>query len=58
MIGQTCNDFRRDNRGAFRAVFRQLALLCRRLDLYDRELLGVDGTRMRHRIANTISKAS
>jgi hypothetical protein len=31
---------------AFRAVFRQFVLLCRRLDLYGRELLAVDGTRI------------
>ena len=37
-------DLRRDNRGAFRAVFRQFVRLCRELDLYGRELLAVDGT--------------
>jgi transposase len=31
---KTIADFRRDNRAAFRAVFRQFVLLCRRLDLY------------------------
>jgi hypothetical protein len=31
----------------FRAVFRQFVLLCRRLDLYGRELLAVDGTRIK-----------
>src|ERR1700731_2890037 len=40
-------DFRRDNRGAFKSVFRQFVLLCRRLDLYGRELLAVDGTRIK-----------
>jgi hypothetical protein len=35
-----------NNRAAFRAVFRQFVLLCRRLDLYDRELVAVDGTRI------------
>jgi Transposase domain (DUF772) len=40
---KTIADFRRDNRAAFRAVFRQFVLLCRRLDLYGRELLAVDG---------------
>ena len=39
--------FPRDNRAAFRAVFRQFVLLCRRLDLYGRELLAVDGTRIK-----------
>src|SRR6202161_2698135 len=44
---KTIADFRRDNRAAFRAVFRQLVLLGRRLDLYGRELLAVDGTRIK-----------
>ena len=44
---KTIADFRRDNRGAFRSVFRQFVLLCRRLDLFGRELLAVDGTRIK-----------
>ena len=44
---KTIADFRRDNRAAFRAVFRQFVLLCRRLDLYGRELPAVDGTRIK-----------
>src|SRR5271155_672060 len=44
---KTIADFRRDNRAAFRAVFRQFVLLCRRLALYGRELLAVDGTRIK-----------
>jgi transposase len=44
---KTIADFRCDNRAAFRAVFRQFVLLCRRLDLYGRELLAVDGTRIK-----------
>ena len=28
-------------------MFRQFVLLCRRLDLYGRELLAVDGTRIK-----------
>jgi transposase len=44
---KTIADFRRDNRGAFKSVFRQFVLLCRRLDLYGRELLAVDGTRIK-----------
>src|ERR1700677_2265953 len=43
---KTIADFRRDNRGAFKSVFRQFVLLCRRLGLYGRELLAVDGTRI------------
>jgi transposase len=44
---KTIADFRRDNRAAFRSVFRQFVLLCRRLDLFGRELLAVDGTRIK-----------
>ena len=44
---KTIADFRRDNRKAFRPVFRQFVLLCRQLDLFDRELLAVDGTRIK-----------
>lgn len=44
---KTIADFRRDNRAAFKAVFRELVLLCRQLDLFGRELLAVDGTRIK-----------
>jgi transposase len=44
---KTIADFRRDNRNAFRLVFRQFVLLCRELDLFGRELLAVDGTRIK-----------
>jgi transposase len=44
---KTIADFRRDNRHAFRAIFRQFVLLCRQLDLFGRELLAVDGTRIK-----------
>src|SRR6201994_3291061 len=40
-------DFRRDNLNAFRQVFREFVLLCRQLDLFGRELLAVDGTRIK-----------
>src|SRR6202163_1897981 len=43
---KTIADFRRDNRAAFRAVFREFVLLCRQLDLFGRELLAIDGTRI------------
>ena len=42
---KTIADFRRDNRSAFRQVFRGFVRLCRELDLYGRELIAVDGTR-------------
>lgn len=44
---KTIADFRRDNRNAFREVFRQFVRLCRELDLYGRELIAVDGTRIK-----------
>jgi transposase len=44
---KTIADFRADNRKAFRAVFRQFVVLCRKLDLFGRELLGVYGTRIK-----------
>src|ERR1700742_5259494 len=44
---KTIADFRRDNRKAFRPVFREFTLLCRQLNLFGRELLAVDGTRIK-----------
>ena len=44
---KTIADFRKDNRHAFKPVFRQFVLLCRKLDLFGRELLAVDGTRLK-----------
>src|SRR5471032_322890 len=44
---KTIADFRRDNCAAFRSVFREFVLLCRQLDLFGRELLAVDGTRIK-----------
>ena len=44
---KTIADFRRDNRDAFRPVFRQFVLLCKQLGLFGRELLAVDGTRIK-----------
>ena len=44
---KTIADFRRINQKAFRPIFRQFVLLCRQLDLFGRELLAVDGTRIK-----------
>ena len=44
---RTIADFRRENRAAFKAVFRAFVILCRKLDLFGRELLAVDGTRLK-----------
>ena len=38
---------RSDNRAAFKKVFREFVILCRRLDLFGRELLAVDSTRIK-----------
>jgi transposase len=39
--------FRSSNRAAFKKVFREFVILCRNLDLFGRELLAVDGTRIK-----------
>jgi hypothetical protein len=44
---KTIADFWRANCHAFHQVFRQFVLLCRQLDLFGRELLAVDGTRIK-----------
>ena len=44
---KTIADFRKDNHNAFKAVFRQFVLLCRKLDLFGCELVAVDGTRLK-----------
>ena len=44
---KTIADFRSENRAALKAVFRQFTLLCKDLKLFGRELLAVDGTRIK-----------
>ncbi|MEG8019591.1 IS1182 family transposase [Sphingomonas sp. LR55] len=44
---RTIADFRRVNVAAFKPLFRSFVLLCRRLDLFGRELVAVDGTRLK-----------
>lgn len=44
---KTIADFRRENATSFRQVFRAFVVLCRDLDLFGRELLAVDGTRIK-----------
>lgn len=44
---KTIADFRRQNRDAFAKVFRRFVLLCRDLDLFGRDLIAVDGTRIK-----------
>ena len=44
---KTIADFRRENAPAFKAAFRHFVLLCRQLDLFGKELLAIDGTRLK-----------
>src|SRR5439155_10190891 len=44
---KTIADFRKDNAKAFKSVFRQFNLLCRDLDLFGRELIAIDGTKLK-----------
>ena len=44
---KTIADFRRDNRDAFRQVFREFVRMCRELELFGAELIAVDGTRIK-----------
>ena len=44
---KTIADFRAENATAFKPVFRRFVLLCKKLDLFGRELLAVDGTRIK-----------
>jgi transposase len=44
---KTIADFRRENKTAFRQVFREFVVLCRSLDLFGRDLIAVDGTRLK-----------
>lgn len=44
---KTIADFRKDNKAAIKAVFKQFSLLCKGWDLYGKELVAVDGTKIR-----------
>jgi transposase len=44
---KTIADFRKDNAQAFKSVFRQFHLLCRDLGLFGRELVAIDGTKLK-----------
>ena len=44
---KTIADFRRENAPAFKAAFRHFVVLCRKLDLFGKELLAIDGTRLK-----------
>lgn len=44
---KTIANFRKDNRKALPEVFRRFTRLCRELNLYGRELVGIDGSKFR-----------
>ena len=44
---KTIADFRRENKTSFRKIFCEFVVLCRSLDLFGRELIAVDGTRLK-----------
>lgn len=44
---KTIADFRKDNRKAFKGVFRQFTLLCKELDLLGGELVAIDGSKFK-----------
>jgi len=44
---KTIADFRKDNRNAFKQVFREFILLCRKLELFGGELIAVDGSKFK-----------
>jgi transposase len=43
---KTLADFRRDNLQPLQAVARQFTMLCRKLDLFGSQLVGIDGTKL------------
>lgn len=44
---KTIADFRKDNRAAFKPLFKDFNLLCRRLDLFGAELVAIDGSKFK-----------
>lgn len=44
---RTIADFRKDNAKALRNVFRAFVKICLRLNLYQKELLAIDGSKFR-----------
>jgi transposase len=44
---KTIADFRKDNAKAFKQVFREFTLLCRKLDLFGGELIAIDGSKFK-----------
>jgi len=44
---KTIADFRKDNRKAFKEVFKAFCLLCQELDLFGAELIAIDGSKFK-----------
>jgi len=44
---KTISDFRKDNKKALRNVTRQFVILCKSMDLFDGNLVGIDGSKFR-----------
>src|SRR5512137_2838107 len=44
---KTIADFRKDNRSAFKEVFKSFCVLCRELDLLGGELVAIDGSKIK-----------
>lgn len=44
---KTIADFRKDNIGAFKKLFKEFNLLCRKLDLFGAELVAIDGAKFK-----------
>ena len=44
---KTIANFRKDNRKAFKPLFRDFNLLCRKLDLFGAELVAIDGSKFK-----------
>ena len=49
---RTISDFRKENTKSLREVFREFVRLCDKLKLYNKELLAVDGTKVRAQNSN------
>jgi transposase len=43
----TIADFRKDNAAALKKVFKEFVKMCMKLSLYQRELLSIDGSKLR-----------
>jgi transposase len=44
---KTIADFRKDNRAAFKPLFKEFNLLCRKMDLFGAELVAIDGSKFK-----------